>query len=170
MEEHPEVDICGAWAEIIGNKSGMIKMPVNHKAIVTSMLLYNPMVHPTVILRKSVYENAKFLYQEGYDCAEDYKLWTDLATAGCRFANIPEVLLQYRRSDNQVTTTRQEMMQRLGLKIRGEYAEYVMGKIVKEDEKFYDFFDLLIEYTNERSIGFKQFSNIIFQLYVNYCH
>jgi glycosyltransferase involved in cell wall biosynthesis len=170
MEEHPEVDVCGSWMEIFGNGKGVAKTPVEHKQIVTSLLLANQMAHPTVIMRKStVCKDGEPLYQQGYDCAEDYKLWTNLAMSGCRFANIPETLLRYRSSKNQVTGTRQKEMNRSGLKIRVEYAEYVTEQIAEKEKKFFDFFEQLIELLNEGAITFERLSNIIYQIYLDYC-
>jgi glycosyltransferase involved in cell wall biosynthesis len=169
MEEHPEIDVCGSWVEIFGNGSGVIKTHAEHEQIIASMLLNNPVAHPTVILRKSsVCRNGNSLYKTGYDCAEDYKLWTDLVVRGCRFANIPEVLLRYRKSENQITNTRQKEMYQSTLKIRIEYAEQVMKQIVKKEEKFFDFFERLIELSNEGVIDFKHLSNILYQLHINF--
>jgi hypothetical protein len=90
--------------EIFENGSDIIKTHAEHEQIIASMLLNNPMAHPTVILRKSsVCRNGNSLYKTGYDCAEDYKLWTDLVVRGCRFANILKVLLRYRKSKYQIT-------------------------------------------------------------------
>ncbi len=116
MEQHPEIHICGSWTEVFGAEEGIIRTATYHEEIVSTMLLHNAMIHPSVMIRKSVLENN--LYQTGYPCAEDYKLWTELASKGFRFANIPEVLLKYRRSANQVTQTRQEEMFQSTFKIQ----------------------------------------------------
>ena len=42
-------------------------------------------------------------YQIGKDCAEDYSLWTELALAGYRFANLHENLITYRIHAQQTT-------------------------------------------------------------------
>jgi glycosyltransferase involved in cell wall biosynthesis len=167
MEEHPDVDICGSWMKIFGNRKGTVQTYVGHKEIVFSILQTNPMAHPTVILRKlSVCQNEKSLYKRGYDCAEDYKLWTDLAMKGLRFANIPEILLEYRHSENQVTSTRQKEMYQSSIKIQMEYGEEVMKQIIEKEEKFFDFFEYLIKLFNEHLIDFHQLLNIISQFYL----
>jgi hypothetical protein len=154
MEEYTEIDVCGSWVEIFGNGDGTIQTYTDHKEIVSFMLLTNTVAHPTVILRKlSVCQNEKPLYKRGYDCAEDYKLWTDLAMKGLRFANIPEILLKYRCSGKQVTNIKQEEMCQLRLKVQIEYAQQVMQQIVEKDEKFFDFFDNLIALFNKRNVN-----------------
>ena len=169
MEDHPEIDICGSWMEIFGNRKNIVQVHTEHKEIVSSLLLYNTMSHPTIMFRKStVCKNKTNIYKKGYDCAEDYKLWTDLAMKGLRFANIPEVLLKYRYSENQVTNTRQREMMRNSLKIQIEYSEQIMQQIIEQEEKFYDLLENLIVLTNESLVGQRQMLSIIYQIYANY--
>jgi glycosyltransferase involved in cell wall biosynthesis len=164
MEEHPEIDVCGSWIELFGNRTGVIKTPVEHKQIAAIMLLYNPIGHPTVIMRESVCKNKKCLYSD-YPYAEDYKLWTDLAIEGFRFTNIQQVLLLSRNSNSQVTNTKGEEMMQTSRIIQMEYAERVMKQIVEKDEKVFDFFEQLIKLFNESLISPTQISNIVYQTY-----
>jgi glycosyltransferase involved in cell wall biosynthesis len=158
MEEHPEIDVCGSWMELFGNQNEIVKLRTKHKEIVTDLLLSNQLAHPTVMLRKtSVCKNETDLYKKGYDFAEDYKLWTDLAIKGLQFANIPEVLLKYRCSENQVTNTRQKEMAQSSLKIQVEYAEEVIEKIVKKEKKYELFFRELVKLCNGRFISIDVF-------------
>jgi hypothetical protein len=85
---------------------------------------------------------------------------------GFRFANIPQALLLFRNSETQVTHTNNEEMMRTSRKIQAEYAEWVMEKIIEKEEGFFDFFEQLIMLSNEKKIGIKQFSNIVYQIYV----
>ncbi|MDR2407695.1 MAG: hypothetical protein LBE13_06255 [Bacteroidales bacterium] len=168
MEEHPEIDVCGSWMEIFGNRTGIIKPPVEHKQIAATMLLYNPIGHPTVIMRKSVCKNKKCLYSIDYLYAEDYKLWTDLAIEGFRFTNIQEVLLLSRSSNNQVTNTRGVEMMETSRKIQVEYAQQVIEQMVEKDEKFSLFFDSLIDLSNEDVIEVKKLLEILYSIYIGY--
>jgi len=78
MEEHPEIDICGSWMETFGNRSDTIRQHTKHKEIVASLLLYNSMSHPSVMLRKaSVCKNV------------DYFLFTDRDESVDGICNIP---------------------------------------------------------------------------------
>jgi hypothetical protein len=162
MEDHPEIDVCGSWMEMFGNRNNSYSVQAEHKDIVSSLLLFNTMAHPTVMLRKtSVCKNGKDLYKKGYNCAEDYKLWTDLAMNGLHFANIPEVLLKYRCSDTQVTNIRQKEMMNSGLRIRLEYAEMIIEKIVEKEKQYENFFNELINLLNNRIISVYTFTNTI---------
>jgi hypothetical protein len=65
MEANPNIDICGSWIEVFGNKTNIIKTYTEHKQIVALMLLANSMAHPAVILRRSsVCPAGKLLYKQ----------------------------------------------------------------------------------------------------------
>ena len=52
MQIHPEVGVCGSWAEIIGERAGEIfKYPCTHDEIYAKMLFENALIHPTVIMQ-----------------------------------------------------------------------------------------------------------------------
>ncbi len=166
MESHPEIDVCGSWAEIFGSGQGTIRTHTEHGQIVSSMLLYNPVVHPSVMIHRKVWEPmAEAFYPYGYPCAEDYKLWTNLAVKGFRFANIPAVLLKYRCSNSQVTSSRHKEMHHSTLRIRMEYAQEVMEKIINEKEQYSGLFEQLIELYNNDLIEVESLSGIIYQIY-----
>ncbi len=166
MESHPEIDICGSWAETFGESQGIIRTYTEHKQIVSSMLLYNPMIHPSIMMRRKVWEvTGKNLYPYGYPCAEDYKLWTNLADKGFCFANIPEVLLKYRRSGEQVTSRKYKEMLHSTLNIRLEYSQQVMEKITGDEELYTEFFNQLIELYNNELVDIENLSNIIYRIY-----
>jgi glycosyltransferase involved in cell wall biosynthesis len=169
MEQYPDVDVCGSWIELFETKSGTIRTHANHKDIVAAMLSYNPMAHPSIMIRKNVFDrHGRELYKREYLYAEDYKLWTDLAAQGFHFANIQEVLLEYRCSGSQITNTKWEKMQDSVLKIRREYAEQIMRTIAEKDNRYTSFFDQLIELSKENVIDTNQVSNIVSQIYIKY--
>jgi glycosyltransferase involved in cell wall biosynthesis len=169
MEEHPEIDICGSRMEVFGKGSEMTQSYTDHKQIVASLLTGSSIAHPTVILRKSTLcKDGTDIYRHDYIYAEDYKLWTDLAERGLQFFNIPEALLKYRSSENQVTIAHYKEIQITSLKIQKEYAEAVMEKIAGKDEKMLPFFNSLIDLVNEDVIDFNQLLKIVSTLYIDY--
>lgn len=106
MEDNPDIDICGTWMETFGDRSQIVKTSVKHDDIALHLLKGNSLCHPTVIMRKDALRRCKSypnLYQLKYIYAEDYKLWVDLIKNGLKFANTPEVLLQYRISQKQAS-------------------------------------------------------------------
>ena len=80
------MELFGAETGRVGDVSGVIKRPL------ALLKIGNPFFHPTMMARKEMY----LPYKRGYDYAEDYKLWCDMAMAGRTFQVIPEVLHRYR--------------------------------------------------------------------------
>ncbi len=146
MDQNPEIAICGSYAESFGSGNGIMQLHTRHNDIISVMLLHNSMIHPSVMMRREIFINHE--YKRDYPCAEDYKLWTDLVMQGLRFANIPEILLKYRISENQVTSTRWLEMMSSTRKIQAEYVEYVMEQIIEVNEKYLGFINELIELSN----------------------
>ena len=139
MESNSDVDICGSWAACFGESQMILKYDTEHIKIITNMLFANPLAHPTVMMRRSIFEkNAELRYSVDYPYAEDYKLWTELAGKGFRFSNIPNVLLRYRRSNAQVTEQHSDVMLTSSIKIRIEYAEFLMDQIAIKEERYFN--------------------------------
>jgi glycosyltransferase involved in cell wall biosynthesis len=131
MEENPRTDVCGSWMEIFGIATGTATMPVRDEDIRPELLFGNCMCHPTIIMRRdSVARMPSFpdLYEEEFIYAEDCRLWTKLAMAGMRFANIPEVLVKYRRSKEQSTARVGSRMIDTANRARAEYLKFMAGK------------------------------------------
>lgn len=96
---HPDVDIIGSWATDInaaGEPLGLRRMPLNHEEIVRYIWTC-PIIHPTAFFNKAAVQRAGSYGTERR--RQDYALWFRCASAGLRFANIPQVLLQYRFAD-----------------------------------------------------------------------
>lgn len=165
MEDHPDIDICGSYAESFGEMIRVIQRPLEHVDIVSMMIRMNPMMHPTVMMRISILRQSGFLYKYGYHCAEDYKLWTELALRGFKFANIPEPLLHYRISPQQVTRVSQNEMLVSTIKIGLEYAEAVIEQMIEKEEMYGDLFNSLIESLNNDLIIPDVFLQMIYPVY-----
>jgi glycosyltransferase involved in cell wall biosynthesis len=163
MECHPEIDICGSWMERFGQSSGLARVPTEHEMIISTFVLNNAVFHPSVVVRKNSLQNMKYSYD--YPCAEDYKLWTELALKGLHFANIPEVLLKYRQSEGQVTQSRWTEMMNSTKKIQVEYIEQVMEKMMERNDMYETILNPLIDLTNEGLITWVSLKQIVYQVY-----
>ncbi len=102
MEKHPKVDICGTWIKTIGHKDEERELPRSHEEIKASLLFGTALAHPTILAKRSLFET--FPYQEKYNKAEDYALWTT-AIDHYTFSNIQSVLLLYRLHSDQTEQT-----------------------------------------------------------------
>ncbi|MFA7301091.1 MAG: glycosyltransferase [Candidatus Shapirobacteria bacterium] len=102
MESNLGVMVCGSFARMIDEKGhvlGKLTPPTGW------LLKYNywkpsPMIHPTVMMRREVFDNLE--YDLEAKCAEDYDLW--LKCSG-RLYNIDEYLLNYRINLNGISQT-----------------------------------------------------------------
>jgi glycosyltransferase involved in cell wall biosynthesis len=106
LDNHPDVGLCGSWLSIIDAQE-VYRFPLTHEEIKLAMLEYNPVAHPSVMLRSSVLNDPRLRFDPGFPGAEDYELWTR-AIFISRFANLPETLLRYRKHDKQVTRKKME--------------------------------------------------------------
>lgn len=114
--EQQKVDLCGSWLqEFGGGLPRNVRWPYRPEELDAAMLFQNTICHPTVMARREVFET--FAYREDYNLAEDYDLFV---RAGQRFrlANVPEVLLRYRRHPQQATRAKRDRMEQVTKKIR----------------------------------------------------
>lgn len=102
--ENPEVDILGSWIAEIDEKDLIIKpkvfYPEKHEGCFQLFAFRDPVAHPSVIFRSRFFLKAGNYSERhvGENKNEDTNLWYRGFKNGCVFANIPEVLLHFRRS------------------------------------------------------------------------
>lgn len=98
MESHPEIDICGTWAKLFGDIPLIAykanKLPIEPDQIKLFALFYNPMIHPTIMIRRRSFTLP--IYNKDFKKAQDYVLIGESLISGKKLANIPKILLKYR--------------------------------------------------------------------------
>lgn len=120
MERHADVDLCGSAVEPFGGGAGgRWNYPSGHDNIRVHMLFDNPFAHPTVMMRKSIFEDRCVGYDVAYYPAEDYALWSTLIDRH-RVANIKDVLLMYRVHQASMTRADGSDMDRQSMRIMRE--------------------------------------------------
>lgn len=169
METYPEIDICGGGTRNFGWAEGDIYPLKDHNSIIASLLLYNTIAHPTVILRKSsieVYIN-KYgsLYDEKYIYAEDYRLWTCLAIEGYRFSNLHKILVKHRISKQAVTVVFAEQSKQLADDIRKQYLKFAINKIISKDNKYTYLIDEIISLSAKQLLSLHDLQQLVYVLY-----
>ena len=102
MEENPDVGICGSHMHMFGNVESDFLYPSTDKELKAKLLFSSPFCHPSVIIRKEILDEHQLRYDEYFKDCEDYKLWLDLAQH-TKFANLPYILLNYRRHGESVS-------------------------------------------------------------------
>lgn len=102
FEAHPELECLGTWAiEITSNGEEYYRkqMPESNEACLDLFRKRDPMIHPTVMFRKSYIEKAG-VYALDTFFGEDTMMWAQGFAAGCKFGNVPEYLFKFRLDDN----------------------------------------------------------------------
>lgn len=98
MEAHPECDILGGQiTEFIDapcNIVGRREVPLSNEEIYDFMKSRCALNHMTVMFRKDVVMKVGN-YQDWF-WNEDYYLWIKMMMAGCKFANLPDTLVNVR--------------------------------------------------------------------------
>lgn len=104
LKNNPEIGVCGTWFTFFGSKKNKtIKHSIDHDVIKVSFLHSCNIGNPTVMFKKEVLGDLKFINE--YVPVEDYDLWSRLL-AKTKFHNIPESLLNYRQHNNNISKTK----------------------------------------------------------------
>lgn len=107
LETYPEVGVVGSWVKLIDGREklkGYKKFPASDREIKQALHHANPLIHPSVMIRRKLFDKYGG-YSPGLDGAEDYDLWCRFAPH-TEFANLKQVLLQYRLHQDSVSFTR----------------------------------------------------------------
>jgi glycosyltransferase involved in cell wall biosynthesis len=118
MESHSEVGICGSWFESFGSSNNkIVKYKEKHDEIFTKMQYQCHFCHPTLIIRKEIFNDSEMLFDEDYAHAEDYDFYIK-ASKKWKFHNIQEPLLKYRIHDDSVSKKYKSTQIQNSLKIK----------------------------------------------------
>ena len=106
LDKNSEVDILGTWFNCIP-RDRVIETFTTDEEIKECMLINsNNIGHPTVMIRKSTVDDLKIRYDETNLYVEDYALWLSLIEK-VKFANVGEILLNYRIHEKSVCQTKE---------------------------------------------------------------
>lgn len=121
LETHPTYAVVGTSAWVV-NKQGEVigekKMPTKHQDIYSEFFAFHPMIHPTVMVRRSALGDRDGLYRLEYEANNDYLTFIELISSGYRFGNLPEKLLYYRVHGNNDSLVQVKSRFANSLKIR----------------------------------------------------
>jgi len=136
LDEYPEVTVCGGWIRTFGEGSGnlygegeIVRHPSDAALVKATMLLRCAVAHPTVVMRRSLFEQdvggGGLSYLVGYEHCEDYALWARVLDRGRRgelhrIVSIPEVVLRYRVHPGQISEVHRNHQERIADRVRSE--------------------------------------------------
>lgn len=100
---HPEETVLSSYVLLFGEgiEESLKKNPVEHNQIAKVLPYECVLIHPAVMIRRGRFE---IVYDEAQKKSQDYELWLRLLSQGAKFHTLPEVLLNYRISANQIST------------------------------------------------------------------
>ncbi|MCS2889647.1 glycosyltransferase [Parabacteroides faecis] len=123
METNPDILACGTAYRLLGQNK-IIVQPIKWDEIRYVLLMTYCMLHPTMIIRSEIMTKINF-YKEESICAEDYDLTLRLAING-RIVNLPDVLLNRRLRDDQISSIHMQKQNMYGSYIQIRY-QHEMG-------------------------------------------
>lgn len=107
LSENNDVAVLGTGYDYINEadiKIGSRKVTSHSSLVRSSLLVGNPIAHPTVMFNKAKC-GSELYYNDSYLHAEDFELWVRLAINNdCKLANLNSTLLDYRVHSNSVSS------------------------------------------------------------------
>jgi glycosyltransferase involved in cell wall biosynthesis len=136
LDAHPDVAICGTWVRMFsGGWQRDRKLEADSQRIRCLFLMFNVLSHPSVMIRRDVLERHALRYDETFESAEDYDLWTRTSWVS-KLSNIPQVLLLHRVHPAQISQrgkprqldeadfVRNRELERLGVRFEADEAAF----------------------------------------------
>jgi glycosyltransferase involved in cell wall biosynthesis len=120
LEQNTDIFMAGTYAinmDENGTKISLFKPPTNPKMIAKSLETYNCMYHNTIMFRNS----GEYFYREKMTYTEDNDLYLRFLSDGKKIANIPILLVKYRRSPNSTSFSKRGKQMLFSQKAREFY-------------------------------------------------
>lgn len=129
LDANPQVGVVGSAVREIGvdgNVCGVLRYPVHHFYLVWCLTFYNPLVHPSTIMRSSIVKEVGG-YNREMICAQDYDLWWKMSRVSC-LANLQDVLLLLRRHQDSITFARAKQQWECAVAISQVNSSAIIGE------------------------------------------
>ena len=128
LAEHPEVSLVGANVQLIdpeGRPGRTKNYPTEPGLVAWLMLFFNSVAHPTVMMRREALVAAGY-YPTEWNRVEDYALFLRLSRTSL-LGNLPEVLLNYRAWQGNVSTKAAGEQERNATEVLRETLSQLLG-------------------------------------------
>jgi glycosyltransferase involved in cell wall biosynthesis len=110
LDSPPHVDVLATRVRSIGTTGeGMRRYVewqnglISHDDLVTNFFVESPIAHPSVLMRRDLFERSGGYHDPGW--AEDFDLWHRMRERGARFEKLPRTLLAWRDGERRLTRT-----------------------------------------------------------------
>jgi len=154
LNKNKDVGVCGTNAFIFGKNKKISRMPITDDEIKAYMIINNPMIHSTIMYRKSIFDVWNInKYNEDLCPAEDYAMWFEISKK-TKLANLPQPLLKYRWHENNTSQIKKTIQIEKANQIRKEILDYSLSHQMSKEE--ISLFKILsdTEFANEINIKF----------------
>ena len=107
LETHPDVGLVGTGCRKFGEfwrfyRFKSVIMPKSHDDILALLGFKCPIIHPTIMFRKSVADEHNIRYRDHYVSLNDRLFYLEMSQY-CKLANLDEILYKYRFHDNMTS-------------------------------------------------------------------
>jgi hypothetical protein len=134
LDDHQDIDVLGCAVQIINNSgkpSIICKFPTEHGYIKWCLYFYNPIPHPTVMMRRRTLEPVGG-YSAHRKYAQDYDLWSRMSEM-IRFANLSEILFYLRKHEDNISHSQFILQWKDSIKISQKLISKDVGRKVPLD-------------------------------------
>lgn len=122
LVDHPEIDVLGSQFVALDDADCVWSHPVTPEDVRTELLCTGCVIgHPTVMMRKSLFDRFGVQYDRTFIHSEDYALWATLSTK-TKLTNLPDVLLKYRRHEDQTSMRMRTIVGKNTARVKGMLA------------------------------------------------
>ena len=169
LDTYPEVSVCATNIHTIDDNGKIIrKNRYDRKRDSALMFVSNNIAHPTVMFRRSLLEIRKPLYNEEYIYSQDYELWQHLLLKGHAIHTLEEVLLLYRKTENQISSAKKPLQTELFEKAQKSFISgWLSNNGIIEPEDSEDIQKMLKKASDAyRSKASKELTYTIYVLYL----
>jgi glycosyltransferase involved in cell wall biosynthesis len=134
LDNNPNVLLCGSNYKIFGKKNYNSNVPLTNKQIKAFLLFNNPLCHPTVLLRKSIFKKFSIDYYDENMCpSEDYALWFEISKHG-EIVNLPNYLLEYRIHNSNTSYLNKKIQVEAANEVREKVFHYLLNYDLKPEQ------------------------------------
>ncbi len=138
LEHHADVSIVGTAMKSIGYSNYLHEFPETHEACKAQLLFNVCFGHPSVLMRKSIFDNPENLYREDLrQYSEEYELWCRLVDK-VKFANLSEALLDYRTFEPAEKNDAEQKRKTNSFIIRKNFIAAQWGEQTEQDYQYHD--------------------------------
>ena len=111
LDSNDNIDICASDVYFIDEQRCLLRMkdpyPFEYDQICSDLLFFCCIRHPTVMMRKSVFNENKLYYNPNLNTTEDYEYWSRVCQ-NIKIVKLPESLLLYRWHTSNATKLKSE--------------------------------------------------------------